>query len=344
MFPASIDHGSPVFALAVSRDERLLALAGKAGSPVSVWEIDSGRRIAALPTASGGADLAALAFSADGQRLAVANARGAIWTWDIANERVIGSAPPRKQLKSRRLVFVDGKKGDALAMSSGTSKSGAFSLPSPDGRRAATFGLEAAIVSKKGKVEEARLRLYRYPIAKMGIRHACWSGDGRALALIGDHWLGAWFPDDQRFFVSPYPISMLRYGVALIRRLGLLLVPNGNRAPFVAGLPEAPTEPILTPWEELVRRVESTPPPPGWAPKNRWEWNATRSGYEGVALEEGGLVWYQHSHDAHAGGAAREQSYESYLATGPDVAPPPAEIGEEIYRAVAARIRAPAAS
>ncbi len=62
-----------------------------------------------------------------------------------------------------------------------------------------------------------------------------------------------------------------------------------------------------------------------------WEWSKCESGYEGVYLYKDSLLWYKETWPAYAGGAARNQSLDDFIESGPAVDTVPKEILKEIY-------------
>jgi hypothetical protein len=84
-------HKTKVTAVAVSADGKLLAT-GSEGDGTGVWELDSGRVVARLPTADKINDLT---FSHDGKRLATAGRDGVVRLWGTsAGERLASMSHP----------------------------------------------------------------------------------------------------------------------------------------------------------------------------------------------------------------------------------------------------------
>ena len=90
---------------------------------------------------------------------------------------------------------------------------------------------------------------------------------------------------------------------------------------------------MLTNWEAEKRSLESVKTGSINTDKKEWTWNQNSDGYEGVSLYGGEVLWFQHSHNPHAGGAAQEQSFIDFLANGAACFVPN-ELRQELYEAV----------
>lgn len=222
---------------------------------------------------------------------------------------------------SRRLLASDGKH---LAV-----KAGAFDL---------------RILRYKSKAEIAALRLDRYDVAAAGARSFAWSPDGRTVALSGAGWIGAWKPLETSswFCCRELPGLSGDEPVVVANDASVALVASERKIEVV----ELPATPMLTRWQQVLARIPDLGV--GERLQREWQWAETPWGYEGAHTYEGKLLWFSHSHNPHAGGSTLEQSFESFLDSGPAVqgdARPPDEILIRIcqtVRCLAGRPREPA--
>jgi len=100
---ANIRHESPIFSLALSRDERLLACGGTDAVPITVWTLEDGAcvgRFKGLKRQAHG-----LAFSPDGARLAAANLWGAQCVWSLGEGALLEEKEGGSGRQTRTLVY-----------------------------------------------------------------------------------------------------------------------------------------------------------------------------------------------------------------------------------------------
>jgi len=95
----------------------------------------------------------------------------------------------------------------------------------------------------------------------------------------------------------------------------------------------------LTSWQAYRQRRDAEPPQPVPSPRHDWTWNETQHGYDGVHTYEGQLVWYTHTHNPHAGGAANTQSLMDFLQNGPTHTLPTSAALDQLYDAVQELVR-----
>jgi WD40 repeat protein len=94
----------PVHAIAFAPDGQTAASGGD--SRLTLWEVKTGKSLAALPIKAGSAS--AIAFSPDGQHLAVTGKDRVVRVWDAATGKQLSSAPSPSEVKA--LAFsADGK-------------------------------------------------------------------------------------------------------------------------------------------------------------------------------------------------------------------------------------------
>lgn len=94
-----------------------------------------------------------------------------------------------------------------------------------------------------------------------------------------------------------------------------------------------PDEPMISGWQKEKQSLENAASETPAVHKKEWTWNHTADGFEGVHLYENQVVWFEHSHNPHAGGAAREQQFEDFLENGAACFIP-GEFLHELYDAV----------
>ena len=83
-----VDHGSPVIAVALSPDDKVMATAGR-GAALVLWSADTGKRL--REASLGKTDVLQLAFSADGAWLAGADLMGNVSVWSVGDGKTVGS-------------------------------------------------------------------------------------------------------------------------------------------------------------------------------------------------------------------------------------------------------------
>jgi WD40 repeat protein len=162
-------HPRAIRSLAWSRDGRRLASAGDEGA-VKVWDVAAGKEILSLRYARPPRELSThpsppaeslLAWDADGGRLAVAGADGAVTVWDV--------------LTAKEAVSLSGRKAAVSSVAW-----------SPDGRRLASAGEDGTVSLWDTTAGQEVLTLrYAQPQAARP-RSVAWSPDGRRLAVAFD--------------------------------------------------------------------------------------------------------------------------------------------------------------
>lgn len=329
----SVEHDSTIFSLALSPDERFLACGG-AYTPVSVWDLAEGtawRRLSGLNHQA-----QSVAFSPDGNRLAAVNLWGGLCVWDLPSGKLLESRPESDARRIRSVAFSPSTRGSTSpSLLSDSIHSQSRRLLAPDGRYLAVKagGFDLRLVRTKGKAEIAALRLDQYDDSAVGARTFAWSPDARTIALSGAGWIGAWKPLETSTWFRCCRLPSLGGDEPLVlsNDASVALAATGGKVKLV----ELPAAQSLTRWQQVLMR---TPDPAAEEKLQReWRWAETSWGYEGVHTYEGKLLWFSHSHNPHAGGGALEQSFESFLASGPTVqgeARPPDEILIKICQAV----------
>ena len=326
----------PAFALAVSPDETRLAGGGAAGIPVTVWDLAGPTclaELAGLPRQTH-----ALAFSPDGARLAAANLWGGLAVWSLPEGRLLNSKPDNTGRATRSLTYPAHRPAAPRpVMLSDSIFRGVRRSLSPSGRFVAVSQAGVRVLPYRSTTVTAELDLSAVPLAQSGVRQLAWSTDSQWLALAGEGWAGAWRPFDSpaAVYALPLPFAEAPHAVAMLGRARQVLVTHGAQI-LALELPAAPVAPTLTPWQQFLQRV---PPPsdPAFNPRHDWHWNITDHGYEGVDTLGAGLLWYAHSHNPHAGGAALDQDFAGFLESGPAL-PAPDAVLMELVQAVRALV------
>jgi hypothetical protein len=173
----------------------------------------------------------------------------------------------------------------------------------------------AEIMKYRSSIIVARLEPAKYELP-FGISPMAWSADATMLAVSGAGWVGGWLPFEQprRFMAVELPFSETVDALA-IRGRSLQVVYAKGREIMLLDMPQVS---LLTKWEAFLSQVPQPVLESGFKGQRQWEWNVTPEGYDGVhTYEEGHLLWFSHSHNPHAGGAAAEQSFASLLEDGP---------------------------
>lgn len=327
----AIRHGSHIFALAVAHDETRLACGGTADTPIAVWDLARTTVVAQLTGLPHQAH--ALAFSADGARLAAANVWGGLCVWSIADGRLLDRKPETTRRQNRSLVYAaTGQRGLWPTMLADAVARPRQRALAPNGQVVAISQAGVQVRRYRTTTEVARFEPPDFLEAPTPVRRLAWSADSRWLALAGEDWAGAWRPldDPPVFFGRALPLPEMVGALAMLGGTRQVLYAQGA-AVAALDLPPAPRAPKPTPWQAFLGRLPD--PAPGFKPRNDWQWNTTQWGYEGVRTLGGELLWYSHSHNTLAGGGALGQDFASFLATGPD-RPVPEPILVEVCQAV----------
>lgn len=149
--------------------------------------------------------------------------------------------------------------------------------------------------------------------------------------------IGIWYPFQDEFYTVHFPdqneLESNHEPIDSIRVLAderiVICSLKGQELKRV----EMPKEPLLSNWEKAKRDLEIARTNPFDPDKKEWIWNENQSGYEGVHLYEGQVLWFSHSHNPHSGGAASGQSFEDFLENGAACAIPD-EFLPELYAVV----------
>lgn len=330
----NIKHGSYIFSLAISSDEKLLACGGTEPTGVSVWNMTDGTEVARFSGLK--QQTHALAFSSDNSLIAAANLWGGICVWRMENGEKIHEKPETSARKLRYLVFPETKKKSITpVMSSSSIYREQDKMPAPNGLWQATKS-GSTIVLKKYKTTQdlASIDLAKYALPHPGVSLGAWSGDAEMLGVSGHGWAGIWFPHTQRFFFSELPSGHRVDALVVLHHPVRVVYAMGN-ALFAL---EMPADPILTQWEAYLSKIE-VPVDPGFKIRRDWNWNVTQWGYDGVHTFDGKVFWYNHSHNPHAGGYGMDQEFENFLADGPAMSNVPENVLSELAQAVKAAVR-----
>ncbi len=328
----SLEHGAPIFSLALSRDENLLACGG-AVTPISVWNLSDGTLVTYLGELNAPAH--ALAFSQDGALLAGVNIWGGVCVWQVADGQLLEQKPDTKSRRTRSLVYPTTSKKSQPVMFTHSIYSYPDRSLAPDGKSLAVVeGGFVKVMKYKTTTELSKINLAKYDIVKGGIGKMVWSGDSTRLAMGGRGWAGVWMPFEHppRFYGVSLPAS-IAFDEKVVLSSRQILYPKGRSI----GVLELPETPLLTEWARFLNSVPE--PESGFKAKNDWHWNETQWGYDGVHTFDPELVWYNHSHNPHAGGGAVEQSFTSFLEDGPYLREVPEAILVKVCQAVRQLIR-----
>ncbi|HMS40682.1 MAG TPA: hypothetical protein PKE69_10675 [Pyrinomonadaceae bacterium] len=214
-----------------------------------------------------------------------------------------------------------------------------------------TNGALLKIFSRETESQIHTLALNQYDLRKPEIFR--WSSDSKSIGVFiarslpektGDltiyrnnYWVGIWYPFSDEFFTVYFPEKAeLESNGNLIDAIEVL-ADERTVICFVKGKEfkrvQMPNEPMISTWQKEKRDLESVKTETPKTDKKEWTWNHNADGYEGVHLYEGQVLWFQHSHNPHAGGAASGQSFEDFLENGASCAIP-SEFLKELYDAV----------
>jgi PAS domain-containing protein len=315
----TIQHDSPISAIALSRDERFLACGGTDTVPITIWDLAQETLVARLSGLNHQAH--ALAFSSDSTRLAAANLWGGLCVWDVAHGQLLQIRPETKSRRIRSLVYPATAKAAQLpVMLSDPIHSQVKRALAPNGALLAINQAAVRIFQYRTRIECGTLSLSNYTVAKSGLGMMAWSAESNYLALSGDGWAGVWEPcaHDPQFYARDLPFPGGVDGLAVLSTSRRIVYAHGR---MIAML-DMPQEPLRTTWQEFMHRVPDPSIDPSFRATRSWQWNTTQWGYDGVHTHEGCLVWFSHSYNPHAGGGAATQSFASFLADGPTHAIP----------------------
>lgn len=165
----TLNHGSWVYDLALSRDGSLLATAGQDGT-VKIWETASGRLLTEIDADQN--QVTGVAFHPDGMRLATSCADGTVKLWLVATGRLLAAIQAHKAAAADVTFSPDGSRIVSAGMD-GTVGIWAFAL-GQQGFRALPY-IEAGNVDVFGK-----------PVLQMGlagVSTVAFSRDGKWLAI-----------------------------------------------------------------------------------------------------------------------------------------------------------------
>jgi WD40 repeat protein len=237
---AIIRPGSPIFAIATSPDEQLLACGGTESMPITIWNLATGTLIARLTGLKYQAQ--ALAFSPDSARLAATNLWGGLRVWQISDGRLLAEKVETRSRRTRSLVYpVSARKSIRPIMLADSIYQPVLRLLAPNGQFLAVREGVVRIMQYKSSTELSRLDWRRYDGVGAGISGLAWSADSTWLAMAGSGWAGLWLPfePEPHFYVLTLPISETVAGVAVLRQTGRILCAIGSSVAAL-DLPEAP--------------------------------------------------------------------------------------------------------
>jgi WD40 repeat protein len=324
----NISYESSVFSLAVSRDEKRIACGGTQDVPITVWNLAEGNIIGRFSGLKHQAH--ALVFSPDGSRIAAANLWGGMCVWNTATGEQLHQKPETRGRRYRYLVFPETKnKSEVPVMSSWSMYQGIGKILAPNGKWQASINGKVVIHTYRTNHERAVIDPQQQTVSSSGCNLMAWSADSSVLAMAGPDWAGVWHMDDQKFHARKLPTGHRATVLAVLRDPVQVIYANENCLATLL----LPDTPVLSKWEKSMAKVE-IPNNPDFKTRRDWNWDVTSYGYEGVhTMEEGHLVWYNHSHNPHHGGYGHEQTFDDFLAHGP-ASPIPEDILVEVYQVV----------
>lgn len=326
---AAIETSTSIGALTFSRDQKLIACGGWDDGPVSVWDVASGSLQAELRGVK--REVHRLCFSPAGDRLAAVTVHGGVWVWRLADQELVGTRSLGDSRQKRSIVIPDTDPNRQLPILTSDPISGTLRRArSPDGRLTATLDGSIVVQTIGSNSELGRLDLARFGLDR-GARDMSWSSDSQSLAIWGDGWAGLWMVAANELYAIPRPESPFIFGAEWFASARQLVCATHETKLTILDLP---TEPMLTEWDsswsDAVRATHKT----------EWIWGEDQWGYEGVRLEEGGLLWYSHRHNTLDGSAlASFQTLDDFRSQGTFIAVP-AEILSEVIAAADFRLRA----
>lgn len=321
-----IHHSTAIFALAFSRDGRLLAVGGASNSvAVTVWDFQLGALFATLSGHTG--QVHSVSISSDSRYLAAVNVYGGLSIWDISTGLLIDQKPNSSTRRDRKVYFLDSTYKSDIPDPIVTSMSLSRSGPNRD---IAPNGL-FVVVSYGWTIRVQRYRTTRI-VATLDIsslkkdfltappRYISWSPDSAAIALYGDGWCGVWKYQEHITTLHPAPLTDFVHAIAIPPTHSMVVCATGTQSLEFVALPTAhpgSPSPAPTSWQLYLSQLSSPGANIEKPPQTNWEWNITSGGYDGVSLQALDLIWYRHEHNTLAGGSALVQSMNDFLANGP---------------------------
>lgn len=160
---------------------------------------------------------------------------------------------------------------------------------------------------------------------------------GGYMSVRTNYWIGIWYPFQDEFFMVHFPnktdlesnYEPINSIEVLADERTVICSVKGKEFKRV----QMPNEPMLSNWQKEKRVLESVKKETPKTDKKEWTWNHNSDGYEGVHLYEGQVLWFQHSHNPHTGGAASGQSFEDFMENGAACSIP-SEFLKELYDVV----------
>lgn len=237
-----ISDSSPVPAVAISPDSRLLAVGFQAGFKVELrlYELATGKLQGTLTSGQEHNAFEAVAFSPDGKKVAAGTTSGLVFLWDVATGRLVGGLKQAHNAGLRRLVFSpDGATiltgghnqpagalmyaGEVKAWDVATGKGNVLLTGLPGSVHELAVASDGALLAVSyGEAFVGGVKLLELPSGKEAtkidagkpIRTAVFSADGKEL-LVG------WHDDSVRLFE-----------VATGKKLGGFRCPSASRVAF----------------------------------------------------------------------------------------------------------------
>lgn len=207
------------------------------------------------------------------------------------------------------------------------------------------------VVSRENQAERYSIALNNYDLRKPDIFR--WSADSTAIGVFivrgipfdaggyesvkTNYWLGIWYPFRDEFYTAHFPEhSALEINYEPIDSIEVL----AEERTIICSIKgkefkriQMPKEAMLSIWKKEKQSLESVKTESIISNKKEWTWNHNSDGYEGVSLYGDEVLWFSHSHNPHAGGAAQGQSFADFLADGA-AGFVPNEFRQELYEAV----------
>ena len=206
---------------------------------------------------------------------------------------------------------------------------------SPDKKfYAETNGALLSIFSRETEKQIHSIALNQYELRKPEIFR--WSNDSKAIGMFiarslpfnngsfishqANYWIGIWYPFRGEFYTVHFPnhadLELNYEPIDSIEILAdartVICSIKGKEFKRV----EMPKAQMISNRDKERRVLESVETKPPDLNKKEWTWNEDQYGYEGVHLYGGEVLWFTHTHNPHAGGAAHSQSFEDFLENG----------------------------
>lgn len=192
-----------------------------------------------------------------------------------------------------------------------------------------TFMGGLKVVSRDAEENVYSLALFKYELPAPLIFK--WSADSQAIGMLfgitGGYFICLWLPFRKEFYKALLTTADEIDEIEVLPDEHSIICFSDGKEIEKVKLPNAE---MLTPWQKQKQVLENEP---AQSPKTEWTWNETKDGYEGVHLREGVVLWFEHCHNPHTGGAASSQSFEEFLEDGPCCAMPH-EFINELYQSV----------